>query len=198
MLPQRELRYYTSVPKVLALLIGSAGFTFAGWQMLTSGANAVASWFVLGFSGLCMLIGLQWLGTIIVLRKPVLRINEAGFTEFPALAPWRSFSVPWVDVAGIGLRVRRSRSGFFTRSSHYFVVQARHPDQLPGRTKKVARWTIAMFPSLESTAIAESLNMMFLFATRKRRMQMLERIKTTFMPEIIRYGIWIDEVERPL
>lgn len=198
MQPQRELRYYANVPKVLVLLIGSAGGTFAGWRMLTSGANVVGSWLVLGFFGLCMLIGLRWLGVIVVLRKPILRINEAGFTEHASAAPWRSFSVSWVDVTGICIRVLRSRSGFLTRSTYFFVVQARHADQLPGRTTKVARWTTAMFPSLKNVAMAESLNMMFLWPTRRMRANMLERIKTTFTPEISRYHIRVDEEERPL
>jgi hypothetical protein len=48
------------------------------------------------------------------------------------------------------------------------------------------------------TPILVQFNMLFLFATRKRRAQMLERIKTTFAPELVQYSIWVDQEERPL
>jgi len=195
---QRELRFYASIPKILFLFIIGAAFTYAAWQALVSGANAVMSWFALGFFGLCTLVALALLGTVIVLRRPLLRINDVGITSFPALAPWRRVAVSWADVAGMGIRAQRVRHAFYTRSTYYLVVQARHPDQLAGRTTRIAKWMYSMYPTLANAAMAESLNMMFLVITRRRRAQTLERIKTTFAPELIQHNIWIDQEERPL
>ena len=40
------------------------------------------------------------------------------------------------------------------------------------------------------------LNMLFLRASRRQRAQMLERINTTFAPEITQYAVVVDEKER--
>lgn len=55
-----------------------------------------------------------------------------------------------------------------------------------------------MYPSLAHAALAESLQMMFLVTTKRRRAHMLERIKTTFTTELLQHNIWVDEEERPL
>jgi hypothetical protein len=196
MVSQRELRYYASIPKILIVLIGSAGFTFAGWQILKSDAHAFMTWFALGFFGLCTLVAVAWLIMTIALRKPLLQFTEAGVTSSQALRPWRTYFVPWSNVAGIGIRVRRSPSGYARNTSYYLVIQARRPDS--ATKSRVGRMSMRMYPSLAGAAEVVRLNSLFFLATRARRLRVLEHIKTTFAPEIIQHNIWVDQEERPL
>lgn len=198
---QREIRFHASIPKLLLFLLGSLAFVAIGWWIWTtqhSQKSAIVGVLALGFFGLCALVFLGVIVAVAIFRKPLLQIDELGFTEFPMLAPWRHYSVPWANVAGIGIQVQRFRRGFFTQSIYYLVVQARHPELLPNRTKKTYQWTVAMYPSLAHAALAESLQMMFLVTTKRRRARMLERIKTTFTTELLQHNIWVDEEERPL
>ena len=78
----------------------------------------------------------------------------------------------------------------------YFMVDA---SNLPNTwATPEERFSAKVYPSLANGGITIPLNWLFFWTTPKRRAQMLERIKTTFAPEIVQYGIRVDEVERPL
>lgn len=192
----REIRYYASIPKIMLLLLCMTGFTFASWQWLVMGHNVVASWMswiVLVLCGLGMLIALVWLLLTVIVRRPILRITNAGFTSSPPIKPWRSRFVPWDDVERIGISVQRLSA---RTTSYYFVIEARHPERYTSSNKQ--RLAASMYPSLTSVAITVMLNWLFLRVSRGRRAQLLERVRTTFAPEIAQHNVWVDEKERPM
>jgi hypothetical protein len=100
-LPQREIRYYFSILKLMLLLLASLAFVAIGWPMIHAGAHPIIAWLGVGFFGL---------GALVILGELIL----------------------------------------------------------------------------------------FVWVSATRRAQMLERIKTTFAPELIQHNIWIDQEERLL
>jgi len=78
----------------------------------------------------------------------------------------------------------------------YFMVDA---SNLPNTwATPEERFSAKVYPSLAEAGITIPLNWLFFWTTPKRRAQLMERIKTTFAPEISRYNILVDEEERPL
>jgi hypothetical protein len=57
---------------------------------------------------------------------------------------------------------------------------------------------MSLKPSFRAAPPVAALDFLFLWPTRQCRAQLLERVKTTFAPEITRYHIRVDEEERPL
>lgn len=200
---QRAVRYYASIPKLLLLLILTGGLAPIGWLAQTTGSNAIIAWIlILVGCGFGVLVGVGLFVTI-VLRRPTLQVNEGGFISMPPLTPWRRTFLPWADVARIGIQTSRNSTNTGLRYSFsYFAVYERDDldkledevseDEMGGVSGDKDSLLFAFAP------INVQLNMLFLRASRGRRTQMLERIKTTFAPEIIRYDVVVDEIERAL
>ena len=94
MTPQRELRYYASIPKLLLLLIVTGGLAPLGWSARTTGFNAIIAWIlILAGCGFGALVGIGLVVTI-VLRRPALRVNEEGFISTSPFTPWRRTFLP--------------------------------------------------------------------------------------------------------
>ncbi len=195
MIPQREIRYYTSIPKLLLTLIGALGFVAVGWLTAMAGASPILTWMVIGFFGFVALGMLVQIALVVVFRKPTLVVSDSGITASPyALQPKRVTMIPWQEIAGIGICVQKLPR----TTQYYFVVQARRPEYALAASSGMQRVSAKVYPSLAQAAINLPLTLLFLFATRNRRAQLLERIKTTFGSELVQYNIWVDDVERPL
>lgn len=192
----REIRYYASISKLVWYLLGSLAFVLIGWLILNNSSDIgdiIMSWLCIVFFGLGVVVFLMQIVNIIIKRQPILRINSAGITSADPLGVRKARFVPWGDVARISVRVQSLPRG---NKQYYFLVEARQSesDGDPNKPSLTAR----MYPSLAHAAITVILNQLSFMATRKRRTQLLERIETTFAPEIIQYNVVIDKVERPL
>ncbi len=193
MIPQREIRYYASIPKIFMFLLGSSLFAAGGWWTVTTqhAMKATIGGGVLVGIGCCgCAVFLAWLVEAIVVRKPLLRINEIGFTSSLPLFARRGRFVPWADVKGICIGKQVLKSGTLARNTvWYLIVDVRDVNKYPSQRPKLASLSTNMYPSLAHTALMVQLNRLYLFASRRRRADMLERIKATFASEIIRYHI---------
>lgn len=104
--------------------------------------------------------------------------------------------MPWEEVTGLGVRKHRLKLGL---TRHYFVADVQDASKFPRHLPALVRLLTKAHPSPVRQYVAlASLNMIWLFATRKRQAQMLERIKTTFAPEIYQYQIQVDDQVRPI
>ena len=112
MLPQREIRYYFSILKLMLLLLASLAFVAIGWPMIHSGANPIIAGLGVGFFGLGALVILGELILTVIFRlpmldKPALQITDDGISSVLPFTPWARSFVPWADVARINIRRRR-------------------------------------------------------------------------------------------
>lgn len=197
MVYQREIRYYASIPKLFVLLVGSLMFVAIGWWAWTTQhttRDAIVGVLGLGFGGVCSLVFLYWLACMVIFRKPLLAFTDAGVHSSFPLQPWRTIFVPWAQIERMGIFAQK----MLHHASYYFVVNARTIDSSRVSTSRVARMASTMYPSLARAAIAVQVNSVYLFASRQRRVDMLERIKATFASEIIRYQIDLAMEEQPL
>lgn len=197
MMPQREIRYYASIPRNLFRLVVSGGFTAIGWLLWTSqrsGWDAIRGGVALGFFGLLTVTSLMAFIQVVALRKPLLTINERGFTLALLLAPWRTHFIPWTSARLIGIRVQQFRG-----KTYFFVVDVR--TMLDGARPArfgFARLSSALFPSLAPAAIVVRLSELFFFTSATRRAEMMDHIQAEFATEIARYHVDVDSVESPL
>jgi len=152
-----------------------------------------------------VLVLLVRLFSVICIRKPSLRVNSLGFTVSSPLRPKREVFTPWTDVAVIGIRVQQFGSSLLPVVQHYLAVYERdcfvdvdEDDSAPSLRPEQLFSSARLSMPYAYASIDALLNALFLHASRKRRTQLLERIKTNFAPEIAQYNIWVDEEERPL
>lgn len=198
MLPQREIRYYFSILKLVLLLLASLLFVAIGWPMTHSGANPIIAWLCVGFFVLSALVILGVLILAVIFRlptlsRPALQITDDGISSVLPFTPWARSFVPWVDVARIRIRAQRHARG---RSFASLVVHVRNSDAY--MSQKAQQFAEAWDPSMKDTVINVPLIFVFVWVSAARQAQMLERITTTFAPEIIRHNIQVDQEERPL
>jgi hypothetical protein len=187
--PQRELRYYISIPKLLLALFGSSLFTVGGLWAWRVGANAMMAWLTIVFGGLCALIFLAILVFAAILREPSLAIDPEGITARHPLTPWNAVFVPWSDVRCIGIR---TRYGAAASTASEFQVQARDPNRYT--LSRLQRFSARVVPTSPGTVIDAPLNL--LFFGRKQRAAFLKHVQQSFAPEIIQYHVVVDEAER--
>lgn len=191
MTPQHVLHYYVNIPKLLLALFGSGIAVVTGQLMLRAGAPAVVAWLVVVCGGLCALIFLALLVFAVILRTPVLAIDPEGITARHPLTPWTVVFVPWSDVRRMGIR---TRYGAAASSASDFQAQARDPN---GYTiSGLQRFSERVVPTRPGTVISAPLNLLFFQTGRKQRAAFLKHIEQTFAPEIIQYGVVVDEAER--
>lgn len=197
MIPQREIRYYASIPKLFVLLLGSSICTAISWWTWTTQHTmkaAIGGVLGLGFGAVCSLTVLYSLVCMAIFREPLLAFTDAGVRSSIPLLPWRSVVVPWARVERMGIFAQT----IVHNSSFYFVVNARTIDPYHVSSSRVARMASNLYPWLTRAAISVRVNSIYLFASRQKRADMLERIKATFASEIIRYQIDLAMDERPL
>lgn len=205
---QRELRYYASIPKSLLYMLIPGGFIgLFGCAVMSPVDKSLRGWYWLGLILFSLAMFALWvrLFSVIFIRKPALQIDSLGFTLTSPLRPKRKVFVSWTDVAVVGIRMQRYGPSLLPVTLHYLAVYERHsfvdvdeddfvasaqPEQLLRSARLSMPYTYASIYAL--------LNALSIRASQARRAQMLERIKTTFAPEIIQYNIWVDQEERPL
>jgi hypothetical protein len=201
---RHELRLYVSVPKMVALTLLFGGLAALGWWIWmtwqTSSAMLVGGFFM-GAGGLGLLSGLAWLFVAVVARTPLLTVNDSGFIVSLPFRPSRDVTYPWPEIAGIGINVKGppAHYRYVPLRAYFLVLYMRSEDdegdeEAPGQVYPSESLHLS---SIYAPPVA-ALNLHYLLVTRERRAQLLERIKTTFAPEISRYHIRVDEVERPL
>ena len=193
MTPQRELRYYASIPKMLLLLLVGGVFVFIGRQMShTRGVsmNLIVAWLAIVFFGLAVLAFLAMLA-FAILRIPLLAIDAEGITATQPLMPWKKVFVPWPDIARIGIRRQR---GFHGSSFSMFQAQARDPSRYS--SLRVQRFIARLDPTLRGIVISVPFSFLFVWASRNRRVSLLNRVYQTFSSEIIQHSVVVDEAER--
>lgn len=193
MIPPGAIRYYANIPKLLLFLVMFGGFAVIGWRMWItqhSTKEAVVGIAALGFGGFGALAFFYWLVITAIVRKPLLEFDEAGVRSSLSLYPWRATFIPWMCIQRLGILAQMGHN-----SSYYFVVNAR-----VYKVSNASRRGIAakLYPALDHAAICVRLNSVFLFASRQRRADMLERIKATFAQEITQHQVDVDMEERPL
>lgn len=186
----REIRYYASIPKILLLLIASAAFVVGGWAMRGSSDNVVIAWLAMIFFGFCGLVALAILFSAAILRLPLLVIDSTGITARQALLPWwKTKFVPWPDITRIGVRTTRgARGSSFSQLLVYARDRERYNPSARGR-----RFVDTFAPSLSGVALTAPFAMLLVWASRKRCLAVVERIKQNFVSEIIRYNIAVDD-----
>lgn len=204
MTPRREIRYRAGIPRILltfVLVLMCLYLVYSEIVLLASPTqqsvgDVVNNIFVLVCMVLCALGFLLWLVALGIVRGTLLTVDHAGFRALYLFKPWRSKVVPWEEVTGLGIRKHRLKLGL---TQHYFVADVRDASKFPRHLPALVRLLTKAHPSPVRQYVAlASLNMIWLFATHKRQAQMLERIKTTFAPEIYQYQIQVDDQVRPL
>lgn len=204
MTPRREIRYRAGIPRILLtfiLVLMCLYFVYSDSVLLMSPmpqsiGDVINNILLLSVMVLCALGLLQWLVALGIVRGTLLTVDHAGFRALYLFKPWRSKVVPWEEVTGLGVRKHRLKLGL---TRHYFVADVRDASKFPRHLPALVRLLTKAHPSPVRQYVAlASLNMIWLFATRKRQAQMLERIKTTFAPEIYQYQIQVDDQVRPI
>ncbi len=204
MTPRREIRYRAGIPRILQDFVTFLVCLFLSYVQLMflrspnqqSIGDVVSNTLLFICIVLCTLLMLLWLVALGIVRGTLLTVDHAGFRALYLFKPWRSKVVPWEEVTGLGVRKHRLKLGL---TRHYFVADVRDASKFPRHLPALVRLFTKAHPSPVRQYVAlASLNMIWLFATRKRQAQMLERIKTTFAPEIAQYRIQIDEQVRPI
>ncbi len=181
----REIRYYTSIPKILLLLIGSSVFVVLGYGMRNSGANAVIAWLAIVFFGFCALVALAVLVLAVVARQPLLAIDATGITARQPLTPWKVAFVPWPEITRISIHtIRNGRSS----SSSMLLVYARDRERY-NPSASARRFVDTQAPTFQGVALSAQFTFLLAWASRPRCLAVLERIQQTFAPEIIQYGV---------
>lgn len=190
MSPMRTLRYYASIPKIILLFAIFAGMAAVCWMGRETGALQLFAWLLGGLFALFALAVLLWLFITILLRTPILEINDRGATYYSPARPWRHTTVPWDEIARLDIEARRDSHRI---KSYYLAVWARDPERDPSALQQ---FNVIWYSAPEGVVMVVPLDWLFLWAWRRRRARMLERIKTTFAPEIIKYDITVGEKER--
>jgi glutathione S-transferase len=78
------------------------------------------------------------------------------------------------------------------------ATSANIPRRAAGLRGRLARLAVGRYPSTADVALMLQLTWFSLFPSQAQRERMLERIKTTFAPEISRYHIAVELEEQPL
>jgi hypothetical protein len=193
---RREIRYYASIPKITLLLLCFGSVTLASGWALESGYNSAGFWVLLVAFGLITLVPLTWLVLVAVFRQPILRVNGDGMIYSAPIKPWSHTVVRWEDVERIGIAKQGLSSGrMYHLTYYYLIVEVGDPERFV--STGLMSLNAAMYPALAKAAIVVAFSQLYFIAsTHKQRERLLERIETTFAPEIIQYNVHVDRKER--
>jgi len=187
------LRLYANPVRLLLYLLVFGAVTLGGlWLVRTSGADPrfiVVGWIFIVFFGFGTAIFLVQFGLDVILRRPVLQIDEQGWSSRPSLLQGKR-SANWQDIKDVGIyRQWAGQSRIFrsTRYAFYLVVHVRRPDN--ASRGWLEAFSIRLYPSLQEARMAVPLNSLFLQATPEKVGQLLTYILNTYAHEIHLYGI---------
>jgi hypothetical protein len=181
------LRLYANPLRLFFLCLLCTAFTVIGVLIVRDPTGvpcgAVGAWLCLIFFGLCAAIIFLQLVRDGILRRPVLQIDEQGWSSRPTLF-MRKRTAHWQDIAHVGLYRQFIGHG---ASTYWLVVHAKDPN-------KVVRVSFGPFakrfyPSLRGAMMAVPLNQLFLRATPKKAEEVLRRLISTYEFEFTLYGI---------
>ena len=195
----QSLRFYANPLKLLLLLLGATMFVAVGiWMLRTPGIsakpfNVFIAWAAIGFFGLGIAVfGIMAIQEMI-LRKPVLQVDEQGWIHRPTLFA-RKQTANWQNIEHVAMY--RQRLGQ-ARSMYYLVIYGANPDK-EARVSGLATRMYRFYPALAGALMVVPLNNLFVRATPAKVGRLLERIGTTYAHELRQYGIQADAEMQPL
>lgn len=196
--PHREIRCYTSIPKIILMLLLFGAPAFAAWWALKGDYHSGGLWAVLAIFGLISVIPLMWLILVAVFRQPILRITSDGMIYSAPIKPWSHTLVRWEEITRIWVAKQRlSSSPLYHLTYYYLIVEVDAPERFA--SSRLMRMNAAMYPALAKAAIMVAFSQFhFIASTHNQRERLLERIKTTFAPEIHERHVAVVKVERPM
>jgi hypothetical protein len=193
------LRLYRNPFKLLLILLGSLGIVAAGVLLLSdpkfraNTLNVVMGYLGVGFFGLCAIVFLYALGRDLLVRHPLLQVDAHGWTYDPALGR-NGGHVSWEDIGRVVLFCQYIPTRFGSDRRYFFVLEARHPDQLRQSRGRVL--TDRLFPASSQSLMGFSVNDAFMHTTPAKVERLLQRIQVEFSDEFHRYSIAIaDTIE---
>lgn len=192
----QPLRFYASPVKVLLFVLGSAAFVAAGfWMLRTPGMsakpfNVLIAWAAIVFFGFGEIVFLITAIQEVLLRRPVLQVDEQGWLFRPALFA-RKQAASWRNIKHVALY--RQQLGQ-ARSMYYLVIHGANPDKGTLRTRFATRF----YPAMAGALMVVPLNSLFVRITPKNVEPILERICTTYAQELRSNGIRVDPEVQPL
>jgi hypothetical protein len=193
------LRLYRNPFKQLLYLLAGLGFVAVGVLMLsdpTVRADASRSgiaYLTVGFFGLGVVVSLYSLARDLVVRRPLLQVDAHGWTYDPPLGR-NGGQVSWEDIGRVVLFCQHLASRFRTNRRYFFILEARHPDQL--RQSRVRAFTHRLFPAFSQSLMGFSVNDAFMRTTPEKVERLLQHIQAEFSEEFHRYGIEVaDTIE---
>ena len=195
----QPLRFYASPVKVLLFVLGSAAFVAAGiWMLRTPGMsakpfNVLIAWAAIVFFGFGEIVFLITAIQEVLLRRPVLQVDEQGWLFRPALFA-RKQVASWRNIKHVALY--RQQLGQ-ARSMYYLVIYGSNPDK-EARASCLAARMYRFYPAMAGALMVVPLNSLFVRITPKNVELILERICTTYAQELRSYGIQVDPEVQPL
>jgi hypothetical protein len=193
------LRLYRNPFKQLLYLLVSLGFVAVGvWMFSDPKVRAdtprtVIAYLTVGFFGLGVVVFLFSLARALLVRRPLLQVDAHGWTYDPPLGR-NGGHVPWEDIGRVVLFCQHMPSRFRSDRRYFFVLEARHPDQV--RHSRVRAFTNRLLPVFSQSLMGFSVNDAFMRTTPEKVERLLQRIQAEFSDEFHRYGIEvIDAIE---
>lgn len=183
----QPMRLYANPVRLLFFFLFFAAFTVVGVLMVHDPTGvpcgAVGAWLCLIFFGLCAALMLLQLVRDGILRRPVLQIDEQGwsFRSTLFMGKWIAY---WQDIAHVGLYRQVIGHG---ASTYWLVIQAKDPN----KAARVSFGPFAkrLYPSLRGALMAVPLNQVFLRTTSKKAEEVYRRLVSTYEFEFSLYGI---------
>ena len=192
----QPLRFYASPGKVLLLVLGSAAFVAIGvWMLRTPGIsakpfNVFIAWAAIVFFGFGAIVFLITAIQEVLLRRPVLQVDQQGWFFRPALFA-RKQAANWRNIERVALC--RQQLGQ-ARSMYYLIIHGANSDKGTLRTRFATRF----YPAMAGALMVVPLNSLFVRTTPKKVERILERICATYAHELRSYGIQVDAEVQPL
>ncbi len=188
MITSHSLRLYANPIRLLLYLLVFGAITLGGvWLLRTSGGDpllVVVGWIFIVFFGLGTAIFLAQFVRDVVLRRPILQIDEQGWSSRPSLVQGKR-SASWQDIEDLGVyRQWAGQRGILrsTRYAYYLVVHGRRTEIAShGRLDALS---IRFYPLLQESMMAVPLNTLFLRTTPEKVEQVLRYILHTYSHEI--------------
>jgi hypothetical protein len=187
------LRLYANPLRVLFLGIVFGAFTMLGvWLVRDSGGEflfAAAGWIFLVVFGCATAIMLLQLVRDGVWRRPLLQIDDQGWSSRPTLFIGKR-TAHWQDIEHIG--IYRQYAGQYTivrttNHLYYLVVHAKEPAK--AARVSIDPFAMRFYPTLHEAMMLVPLNSLFLHTTPDKVEEVLQQILDIYAVEITSYGI---------
>jgi hypothetical protein len=191
---------YANPVRPLLLMLGALGFTVAGvWMLRDAHAsanpfNVVGAWVaIVLFGGLGIPVFLLMIGRDVILRRPILRIDQQRWWYRRNLAlfgDW-SDSVDWHDIDYIGVcrepGWQSQRGTRRNRKYRYYLVAHAKDDPMDPDTAAQKSYNSTL-----GDGVAVPLDFVFLHTTPKKAQGILQRIVAQYSLEMQLHGVEVD------